>query len=77
MGQCSSESDDARWVGYAEVLTVRECITLGLSKLCSDVGFEQRCIVRREEHSQKMFLKKSGKFVSNIAISILGLGNTV
>lgn len=57
MGQCSSESDDARWVGYAEVLTVRECITLGLSKLCSDVGFEQRCIVRREEYSQKMFLK--------------------
>lgn len=55
MGQCSSESDDARWVGYAEVLTVRECITLGLSKLCSDVGFEQRCIVRREEHSQKCF----------------------
>lgn len=44
-----------------------------VKKLCSNVGFEQRCIVRREEHSQKV---KLGLYF-NIAISILGFGNTV
>lgn len=29
-------------------------ITVGVKKLCSDVGFEQRCIARRKVHRRNV-----------------------
>lgn len=39
-----------------------------VKKLCSNVGFKQKCIVRREEHSRKVIKV----CIFYIAISILG-----
>lgn len=52
----------------------REIYHRGVKKLCSNVGFEQRCIVRREEHSRKKSVRVC---IFNIATSILGIRNTV
>lgn len=53
------------WAGIPLKLTVqdgefwrglegKEIYHREVKKLCSNVGFEQRCIVRKEEHSRKV-----------------------
>lgn len=47
------------WASIPLKLTVQDggkgkYITVGVKKLCSDVGFEQRCIARRKVHRRNV-----------------------
>lgn len=72
VGQYSTENWQCKVVSCGEVSRVRKIYHRGVKKLCSSVGFEQRCTVRRKVHIAEMSVR--GCILT--AISILGFGNT-